>query len=153
MDGTRPPLPPSPAERPAPADGAPDLAAEHREIRASVGRLAATTDLPMLISELTALRALLTRHFAGEERPGGLHDAADPSVPDLLARLQRLFAEHGELLAEADSAHDAAVECWRGPLADVLTRIAHLAAHLARHEADEEEVLQSSVYVELGGEH
>lgn len=156
MPAPRPPIPPLPSSprREAPAgSAAADIAAEHHELRARIERLTTTTDLPVIVQELDGLRALLAEHFAHEEQAGGLHADVARTAPHLLPALDHLLAEHTELLAAADAARAAAVACWRGPMAEVLNAVAHLAARLAAHEEGEEGVLAESVYQDLGGGH
>ena len=156
MSVQRPPNPPPPTSRrsqPSPGGAAADIAAEHHELRAHVERLTTTTDLPVIIQELTGLRTLLAEHFAHEEEVGGLHADVERTAPHLLPALDRLLAEHTDLLAGTDAARAAAVACWRGPMAEVLNAVAHLAARLAAHEEGEEGVLAESVYQDLGGGH
>ena len=130
-----------------------DIAAEHRELRARLAGLVGTTDVPVLIRELAALRPLLAAHFAREEEADGLYAAVEGAAPHLLPALDALLGDHAALLAEADAAHDAAVACWHGPVADLLHLVARLAAHLATHEEGEEAVLTESLYQDLGAGH
>jgi hypothetical protein len=157
MPEQRPPAssPPPPSRQAAarPPSGAADIAAEHRELRARLDRLVTTTDLPVLVEELGALRTLLAQHFANEEEADGLHTTVERAAPHLLPALDRLLAEHDALLASADAAHAAAVACWRGPAAEVLHLVARLAGQLVAHEEGEETVLTESVYQDLGAGH
>ena len=100
--------PPMPARRPddhrVGATTAPDIAAEHHELRQRLERLVGSTELPVIIQELAALRPLLALHFAHEEEAGGIHLDVERSAPHLLPVLDRLLAEHATLLADTEAA-------------------------------------------------
>lgn len=141
--------PPTPAGPAAARDLAREISDQHTDLRRRLAALRGVTDLPRVVTELTALRPLLAAHFAAEEAPRGLYEAVG-CAEHVLPRLDALLAEHASLLVELDLLLARAVACLEGPLADVLEGVSLLSHRLHVHERAEEEALADSVYVECG---
>ncbi len=124
---------------------------EHLHLRALLERIAGTRGLVPLLELLGELGAALEAHFAHEEAPGGLQDVVGSSAPHLLERVDVLFDEHRQCLAELERLRSAARAALDGPVAEVLAGVDDLCRMLHDHEAAETEILSGSLYDELGG--
>ena len=75
-----------------------DLAEAHRQLMPIVDRLESATDPDEVGEAADALEALLRGHFARESCPEGVFDWLVMLDPRMRAQVDRLEAEHGELL-------------------------------------------------------
>ena len=127
-----------------------EIEEEHRLLRDAVYKLRHTRDLRALVPQLEDLHALLLRHFAREEAADGLHAAVERTAPHKVNRVEELFREHRELLAEVAALRAAAREYLEGPLATVLAGIREVAGKLHQHEVAETDLFAEAVNEDLG---
>jgi hypothetical protein len=144
---------------PVPARPVPDAAGatrqrirdDHRGLAELLAELESTRDLARVRIQLAELGVALRRHFEVEEAPEGLHAVVGEQAGHQLASLQRLFAEHREIVVEVEQLRVAVGDCLDGPVRRVLAGVAALAERLRRHEADEERLLAEAFWSDLGG--
>lgn len=134
---------------------------EHKACLAAVGRLEACLDRPLddastwlgeLRERLSELRAILAPHFA-EEAEGYLYTEVPARAPGHAAKLDRLRAEHDTILRELDGVSAAAARrggLERHELREINARAQLLVARIRRHEAEENEIIMSSLWDDIG---
>jgi len=145
------PQPPTPSEPLSAADTRQQIDDEHRHLNSLLVELTETSDLERVEPLLGALCDLLSKHFATEEAPDGLHEIVSARAAHRLPNLQQLFEEHREILARVERLRAAARECFDGPVRRVLHDVRALADTLREHEAEEEELFGEAFYIDLGG--
>jgi len=126
------------------------IAEDHHDLRRALGRLRQTSELRLLIPQLTRLRTELQEHFELEEGEEGLAQAIGESAPHHLNRLTKLFDEHVTMLAAVDGIIERAEACLEGPVAEVLRDVIGLCSQLEEHEANETQLLTEAVFTDLG---
>lgn len=141
------PASPNP-DRTARAKG--QIAEDHHGLRQALVQLRGTTELKLLIPQLTRLRAELKEHFDLEEGEDGLAQAIGESAPHHLNRLTKLFEEHVAMLEAVDGIIKRAEDCLDGPVREVLQDVTGLCSHLEEHEANETQLLTDAVFTDLG---
>jgi hypothetical protein len=145
----RPPVPAEPV--PFETESKQRIQDEHRWLAELVGALESTRDLARVRVQLAELASMLRSHFELEEGEGGLHDVVGEQAGHRLAALQRLMAEHAEILVQVEQLRIAVGDCLDGPVRRVLSSVGELVARLRRHEADEEELFADAFWSDLGG--
>ena len=141
--------PPSPnPDRTERAQG--QIAEDHHDLRQALVELRQTSELRLLIPQLTRLRAELKEHFDLEEGEDGLAQAIGESAPHHLNRLAKLFEDHVALLEAVDGIIKRAEDCLDGPIREVLRDVTGLCSHLEEHEAYETQLLTDAVFTDLG---
>lgn len=126
------------------------IAEDHHDLRQALVKLRHTTELALLIPQLTQLRAELKEHFELEEGEEGLAQAIGESAPHHLNRLTKLFDEHVAMLAAVNGIIERAEACLDGPVADVFREVTGLCGQLEEHEANETQLLTEAVFTDLG---
>lgn len=126
------------------------IAEDHHDLRRAMVELQRTTELNLLMPQLTKLRAELKEHFDLEEGEEGLAQAIGESAPHHLNRLAKLFDEHIALLDAVDGIIARAEACLDGPVAAVFHDVSGLCHRLEEHEANETELLTEAVFTDLG---
>lgn len=126
------------------------IAQQHREMRETLERVTAITSLETLVPLLKRLREQLREHFADEEGEGGLAQAVGESAPRHVRAIESLFGEHREFLESVKGLIERSEALLTGPKAKILRDVKALAERLHRHEAKETELLQDSVYTDMG---
>jgi hypothetical protein len=145
----RPPVPAEPVRSESEAKRRIDD--EHRQLMRLVAELEATRELGRVRLQLAELVTLLRHHFETEEGPEGLHEVVGEQATHRLATLQRLIAEHAEILVQAEQLRIAVGDCLDGPVRRALGGVGELAERLRRHEADEEELFAEAFWSDIGG--
>ncbi len=123
---------------------------QHADIRKVLLALDESTHLADVLAVLRRLRGVLVPHFAAEERPGGLYESVLAGAPRIAGQLDRLLAEHTELLIELDDVLDEIQTCLTGPVARIMRRTQGLKERLSLHEEAEGEVVAEALYQDLG---
>lgn len=123
---------------------------EHECIRTLLRQIEETRDLCHLLAELRRLTPLLEVHFAREEAPDGLYPMVERDAPGNLLRLERLLAQHGEILSQVREIEVRLHEVLQGPVAECFHRAASLVGKLREHESKENELLIDTVSYDLG---
>jgi hypothetical protein len=132
------------AQTPTPVqEAAQALADDHHRLQALVAAVREAPDLAVLASAAATLHAALSAHFRDEENPDGLYDMLGACVPAHAARVAALVDEHYRLLARARQLADAARGALTGPFLELKERAWDLSNALARHEADEHELVKA----------
>ncbi len=126
------------------------IADEHQALEEYLGRLDRTSDPKVLLPRLEKLRGLLEHHFEGEEEAEGIRDDVAKTAPYLLGGLERVFAEHEELLQEVDALHAKAREVLEGPVAELRSAVSLLARRLRDHEVRETEFMTEVFNTDYG---
>jgi len=126
------------------------IAEDHHDLRQALVKLRHTTELELLIPQLTNLRAELQEHFELEEGEEGLAQAIGESAPHHLNRLTKLFEEHVAMLAAVDGIIERAKACLEGPVAELCRDVTGLCGQLEEHEANETQLLTEAVFTDLG---
>jgi hypothetical protein len=140
------------------------LLAEHRRLDQLIRRTLATfptweeTDasqwLPRMRAGLVAIRVELARHFR-EEEDGGCLEEAVARNPQISAEVERIVAQHGDLLADLDG---LICRCQAaGPLSvqqmqTMEAEVRELVRAVRSHEARENRILERGFSVCLEGE-
>ena len=145
----RPPVPAEPVR--AESEARRRIDDEHRQLGELLAALESTRDLGRVRVQLAELGALLRHHFETEEGPEGLHDVVGEQATHRLTTLQRLIAEHGEILIQVEQLRIAVGDCLDGPVRRALAGVGELAGRLRRHEADEEELFAEAFWSDIGG--
>lgn len=138
-----------------------ELLKDHREVRRLVTALDAEACTPTAASSawvsairelLTSLRETLLPHFALEEE-GALYREVPIEFPRLAERCRGLANEHqaitgrlGSLLAQAT----ALAEGGEGDAGELSAEIRLLAATIRSHEAQENEIMMTAYWDDLG---
>jgi hypothetical protein len=135
-------------DRAARAQG--QIAEDHHDLRQALVELRHTSELRLLIPQLTRLRVELKEHFDLEEGEDGLAQAIGESAPHHLNRLTKLFEEHVTMLEAVDGILKRAEDCLAGPVREVLRDVTGLCSHLEEHEANETQLLTDAVFTDLG---
>jgi hypothetical protein len=117
------------------------LEEDHGRLETLLSRLRDAKDVPALTSALEALNQLLTEHFAHEEHAKGFYGVLGAGAPHYRSELERMIAEHGELLGLCRQAQERAK--GHGGVSDVGELTSRLAARLAEHEARESKLVQA----------
>jgi hypothetical protein len=123
--------------------------AQHQEIHALAEEIGRTAELPHLLPRLVRLRALLVEHFECEEEAGGFYETVRAMTPRLVGWVDQLQREHQALLASVDGLAVQA-QSLAALVERALGEAKALTFRLARHEAEEEQVLNETVNTDLG---
>jgi hypothetical protein len=126
------------------------IAEDHHDLKQALVELRHTSELRLLIPQLTRLRAELKEHFDLEEGEDGLAQAIGESAPHHLNRLTKLFEEHVAMLEAVDGIIKRAEDCLDGPVREVFRDVTGLCRHLEEHEANETQLLTDAVFTDLG---
>jgi hypothetical protein len=134
---------------------------EHRELMRVVSEVEECLDGPpdregrwigRLAGKLPTLAGSLRAHFA-EERGGALYQDIPLKHPRFSRQLERLAAEHGRILETVEALIRAA-ETLRlaeiHELREYNARLQLLIANIRRHEAEENELIVSALWDEVG---
>ncbi len=139
---------------------------DHRELRRRLDELCAFLEVPRpecgelgshewascLARHLIELHARVSSHFQEEEASGALEEVAR-QVPRVAADLERLTSEHGTILDGLRSLlDDVLLYAEKRPVGhpELRRRVQATLDHLARHEAEETDILQRAWYEDLG---
>lgn len=116
---------------------------EHQDLNGVLKQVGDASDLRSLRPLLANLQGLLGRHFGGEEDDDGLFAAIERRSPRLCMNVEECRREHHELLEFLEQLiHQAfAMDCDSK----------RFLQQLRDHEAKESELLNDSMYVDLGG--
>lgn len=107
-----------------------------------------------LLPRLEALEGRLRTHFHEEEQ-AALYREVPERFPRFADRLQRLAAEHGEILARAGDLVRRAAGLNHSrihELREFNAGVQLLIASIRRHEAEENEIVLNAHWQEFGGE-
>ena len=151
-------------ERPTAEPDPPRLDAtldEHRGLMETVAALEQCLDTPpdregrwreTLLESLTQLTDTMRCHFSAEQ-DGALYQEIPERFPRFAQRLRALAAEHESILADAE----AALKLGRDGTGDRIyeqrqlnARVQLLVATIRRHEAEENEIILSAHWDEVG---
>ncbi len=116
---------------------------QHHELNGALKRLRQSSDLENLRPLLQDLKNLLPRHFEAEEHIDGLFDSIERKAPRLSNQVQECREEHRHLLATLEELSERTAGLRRD------TR--KFLRQLRGHEAKETEMLNDSMYIDLGG--
>ena len=116
---------------------------DHRSIRDLLSALGGADQVGELMSLLEELRGMLETHFAFEESETGMRAVVVEQAPERMPELEALFAEHGEIRADAVRLWETSQDCLRFRDA--------LVDRIKQHEAKEAELLSSALYDDIGG--
>ncbi|MHC4078603.1 MAG: hemerythrin domain-containing protein [Planctomycetota bacterium] len=155
-------------EHHCPQPGFPD----HEEINGVLEQISkATGDLDSLRPLLGDLRPMLTQHFTAEEADDGLFDTIGTRAPRLGSKVQECLQEHqelltalGELMEQAEDQAQAQEQAQAqarargraqaGPgegMTEIQGDAESFLKKLRDHEAKETELLNDSMFLDLGG--
>jgi hypothetical protein len=123
---------------------------EHETLRALLGRIKSTKEIPTLLHLLQMLRHQLVEHFATEERPDGLHAVIMGREPRFAAALDHIIAEHDVILKDVDGLLALARDCQSRTEA-LLHDVVRLAERLHDHESRETQLFADTDFIDLGG--
>lgn len=126
------------------------ILAQHRSLRETLGRVAATSELTHLVRLLEDLRAQLEPHFAEEEGEDGLAEAVGSAAPQHLRQLDRLMAEHRVLLAALDGLIAQGRALLSEAVGDYVGEVRALSRRLREHEAQETALLSEALHADIG---
>jgi hypothetical protein len=126
------------------------MLAQHRSLRETLGRIAATGELTHLVRLLEDLRAQLEPHFAEEEAADGLVEAVGATAPQHLRHLDRLMAEHRVLLATLDRLIARGRALLSDTVGAYVGEVRALSRRLREHEAQETALLSDAVHADIG---
>lgn len=126
------------------------MLAQHRSLRETLGRIAATSELTLLVRLLDDLRAQLEPHFAEEEGAEGLAETVGGVAPQHLRHLERLMGEHRLLLATLDGLIARGRALLSDAVGDYVGEIRALSRRLREHEAQETALLSDAVHADIG---
>jgi hypothetical protein len=126
------------------------IAAQHRSLRETLGRIASTGELAQLVRLLEDLRAQLEPHFAEEEAPDGLAEAVGAAAPQHLRHLDRLMAEHRVLLVAVDGLITRGQALLSDAVGAYLGEVRALSRRLREHEEQETALLSEAVHADIG---
>jgi hypothetical protein len=124
--------------------------AQHRSLRETLGRIAATGEITQLVRLLDDLRAQLEPHFAEEEAADGLAEAVGAAAPQHLRHLDRLMAEHRVLLATLDGLIARGRALLSETVGAYVGEVRALGRRLREHEAQETALLSDTVHADIG---
>ena len=126
------------------------MLAQHRVLRETLGRIAATNELTLLVRLLDDLRAQLEPHFAEEEAADGLAEAVGAAAPQHLRHLERLMAEHRVLLATLEGLIARGRSLLSDVVGEYVREVRALGQRLRDHEAQETALLSDAVHADIG---
>jgi hypothetical protein len=134
---------------------------EHRDVMQAVAEVEACLDTPpdregewvrRLLGSLPELADTLRCHFSAEQE-GALYREVPERFPRFAHRLETLGREHGEILRTADDVI-ASAKSLRGARIyeqrELNARVQLLVATIRRHEAEENEIILSANWDEVG---
>ncbi len=140
----------TPQQATPPQDATQAISDQHKDIRDVLTTLDQTSQLSDVLVLLRELKEVLIPHFAEEERPGGLYETVLTGAPRNAGQLDRLLAEHRELLVELEGLIEQIQLCLAGPVAEAITRARTLQARLRAHEESEGSIVADALYQDLG---
>jgi hypothetical protein len=108
------------------------------------------TDLRTLRGRLGQLMPRVAEEFANEEAAGGLHDEIRTLDPTATYAVQRLVADHANILSRADEILELC-ECSTVRLDAVRKRCRGLAWRVRNHQRNEIRLMLEPYYRDVGG--
>jgi hypothetical protein len=118
------------------------LADEHRHIMSLVQRLEQHHSLVHLVPMLEELHALLIKHFAHEQFPGGLYESLGAYGPAHHEELRVLVNEHCVILSALRGVLERARLANETQAAVILDDVASVVRSLHQHEHREHELAE-----------
>ena len=116
---------------------------DHQNLNGVLKQVQDASDLQRLHPLLTNLQELLERHFFAEEDHDGLFDAIESKAPRLCMKVEECRQDHRELQGFLDQLINQAVA--------MQCDTKRFLQQLRDHEAKETELLNDSMYLDLGG--
>jgi hemerythrin-like domain-containing protein len=105
-----------------------------------------------LMAKLPTLSASMRAHFSAEEQ-GALFTELPLKKPRLEQRIRNLGTEHGKMVADLDRITEMARALRQPEIHELRELNAHIQLFIAtirRHEAEENEIIMSAYWDELG---
>ena len=116
---------------------------EHQDLNGVLRQVHDTAELPAIRPLLAHLQELLRRHFRAEEGNDGLFDSIQKRAPRLRVKVEECRQEHRELLKFLKGLINQTFVMQRDAK--------RFVQQLRDHEAKESELINDSMYVDLGG--
>ncbi len=124
---------------------------ELKVLRGILAQVKDTSDLRSLLPLLADLQTHLASHFKTEEADEGFFIGTKMKAPHLSHRLDHCLQEHCEISSTLAELTERLEACLTGPMVEIHKRKEKLLKLISKHEAEENEILNDSINIDMGG--